>query len=737
MKVTKRNGNTENINLEKFHQMVEWGCEGITNVSPSEIELNSSIQFTDGISTKDIHKIVIKSSADLITDRTPNYQTVAARLLLMEVRKEVFGQFEPKSLIETMKRNIDLGYYENLFEYFSEDEIEFFDSKIKHDRDFDFTYAGLRTMLDSYTVKNDGIYLESPQQLNMLVSMTAFKNEPDPILRKNYIVGYYNYLSTFEISLPSPFMSGLRTHIKGYASCCLIDLGDSKESLTSANSAVITMSTIRAGIGTFGGNIRGIGAWVSNKTMKHTGVVQILQWFEKAVRAFSQPNRGGAATNYQAVWNWEIETIINLKSNKNTEENSVKKLDYGIGFPNLFFDRVAKNEEWTLFSAEETRDLFDDLGDTEIWNARYEAYENNKSIRKRKVNARQLLQDYAIQYYETGRIYPLFLTNANNGPLKSQIKMSNLCAEILLPVKPLKHLYDPEGEIALCILTNVNAGKLKNKPLLEQLIPIAQRVVRALDNIIEIQDYPLPAAENSAKNARYLGVGVSDWAHYLTKNKVRYNTKEGNDLAEEFMEVWQYCLLNASMELAKERGEATWFRERSKYADGWLPNDKKWRFLPQEMWEDLRKNIVQYGLRHLTLSAIPPAATSSDLSNSTSGIDLPRDLVITKSGKSGPVTQVVPNFAKGSGYYTLADEIDNVKYLEHISHFQKYTDQSISTNVYWSKKDLDENERFPIKKLIRCLITANKIGMKTIYYSNFLEDDKEDSIGCEGGGCSV
>lgn len=736
--VIKRNGNLEPLNLDKFHKMIEWACEGISNVSQSEIEINSSIQFADKISTKDIHKITIKSAADLISPRTPNYQVVAGRLLLMEIRKEVFGQFEPKPLIETVRKNIKLGYYEDLFNYFTDDEINYFDSKINHNKDYEFTYAGLRTMLDSYTIKDDGKYLESPQQIMMLVSMTLFKDEKDLILRNQLINEYYNDLCTFKISLPSPFMSGLRTPVKGYASCCLIDAGDSRNSLTSANAASIVMSTIRAGIGLYDGDIRGIGAWIKNKTMKHTGKVQILQWFEKAVRAFSQPNRGGAATTYSACWNWEVETTINLKSNKNTEENSVKKLDYGIGFTNLFFERVAKNESWTLFSAEETRDLFEDLSDDEIWNARYEAYEKRTDIRKKSINARQLLQDYAIQYYETGRIYPLFLSNANKGPLKTTVKMSNLCAEILLTVKPLKHLYDPEGEIALCILTNVNAGKLSLKDdLLEQLLPIAERVVRALDNVIEIQEYPLPAAENSTRNARYLGCGVSDWAHYLTKHKTRYNTQEGNDLAEEFMEKWQFSLLTASNNLAEERGECNWFRERSKYADGWLPNDGKQRFIPIEKWNELRTKIIDKGLRHLVLSAIPPAATSSDLSNSTSGIDLPRDFVNTKSGKSGPVTQVVPNFSKGSGYYTLAEEVDNIAYIRHLSHFQKYTDQSISSNVYWSKKDLDENDRFPIKKLIRCIIEANKLGMKTLYYSNFLEDNKEDSVGCEGGGCSV
>lgn len=734
MQFIKRDGTLVDKDLSKIHKMTYWMCEGINNVSQSEIEMSANLQFTNKMKTTDIHKTIYRAAADLISDRTPNYQYVAARGLLMEIRKEVWGQYEPKHISETIDRNIKLGKYENLKEYYTDDEIDYFNSKLKHDRDLLYTYAGMRTVLDSYTIKDNDIPLETPQEINMLVSMTLFKYEHDIILRKNLVVDYYNKLSTFEISLPSPFMSGLRTLVKGYSSCCLIDVGDTRDSLTAANAASIVMSTIRAGIGLFTGNIRGIGAGVAGGAIKHTGITPILKWFEAAVRAFSQPTRGGAATTYNACWNWEIEKIINLKSNKSTDEDSVKKLDYGVGFPNLFFERVYKDEDWTLFSAEETRDLFENLVDEELWNKTYIAYENNKKIRKKKISARQLLKDYAIQYFETGRIYPVFLTNANKGPIKKPIKMSNLCAEILLYVKPLKNLYDENGEIALCILTNVNAGKIKS---LDDLDDLARLIVRGLDNVIDIQDYPLPAAKNSAVNNRYLGIGVSDWAHYLTKHKVRYDSQEALDLAEEFAEKWQFALIKASNELAKERGECKNFRERSKYADGWLPNDGKWKFIPKEKWEELRDSVVKDGMRHIVLSAVPPAATSSDLSNSTSGLDLPRDFVTTKTSKSGPVKQVVPNFGKGSSYYTLAEEVDNIAYLNMVSKFVMYQDQSISTNVYWSKKDLDEDGRFPIKKLIKVLIQANKLGFKTLYYSNYIMDESEDKPGCEGGGCSV
>ena len=739
----KRSGEVVPFDLDKIHKSIAWGCHGIKNVSESEVELNAQLQFEEGGLTSDYHKSIIKSAANLISPRTPNYQYVAAKLLLMEVRKDVFGQFEPLPLIDTVHANIKRGLYEDFFLSYTADEINHFDSKIQHKKDFDFTYAGLRTVLDKFTLKdkldNDRLF-ESPQQLFMLVSMAMFKNEG--VDRSKLVVEYYHELSDFIISLPSPIMSGLRTTVKGYSSCCLIDTGDSKESLTAANSAAVIMTSIKAGIGLFGGSIRGIGAGVANNTVIHTGNVPILKWFEAGVKSFSQGARGGSATIYYPFWHWEIEKIITLKSNKSTPENSVRKLDYGVGLNKLLFDRAAANDKITLFSAEETPDLIKNLYDYDLWLETYLKYERKQGIRKNKISAREFLTNYATEYFETGRLYPLFLDNANNGPLKDVIKMSNLCAEILLPTKELQNVDDPNGEIALCILSNVNAGRIKT---LDKLERTAQLLVRGLDNLIDIQEYPLPSAENPTINARYLGIGVSDWAHALTRHKVRYDSSEALDLAEEFMEHWQYNLLKASNELAKERGEANWFRERSKYADGWLPNDGKWCFIPKKKWEALRKSIVVHGLRNNTLSAIPPAGTSSDVSNSTSGIDMPRDWMVTKKSKSGPMKQIVPNFSKGSSYYTLAFEVDNIKYLNMVARFQLYVDQSISTNTYWDEKDFNADGKMPMSKLVRMLKHAHKIGMKSLYYMNFddssfSKEDKGEGVveeSCEGGGCSV
>jgi len=740
--VIKRKGRREPLDIEKYHRMVNRTIEGLSGCSVSEIELVARPNFYDGIKTTDIHRVTTKATADLISLRSPNYQYAAARSLIIELRKEVWEQYDPKPLLETVKKNIKSGYYENLLEYYTEDEINFYGSKIKYQRDLNFTYIGLRTLIDKYIVKiKDKRLLETPQELFMLVSMTAFKKRKD---RTHRIIEFYEDLSTFKESLPSPIMSGLRTLSTSYASCCLIDGGDTTKSLISANGACSLMTTYGSGIGVFNGGVRGVGAPVKNGRIIHNGVVSILRWHESAVKWASQGSRGGSATSFHMFWNWEIDKILTLKSNKSTPENSVKKLDYGIGFNKLFFDRVKNNEDITLFSAEESRDLITNLNDYNKWEKTYIDLENKRGIRKRKFSARELLELFAKERFETGRYYPIFLDHINNGPLKDVIKMSNLCLEILLPTKPMTSLYGDDGQVALCILSNVNAGRVK----ISELPRITENLVYFLDNIIDIQEYPIPAAGNPTINARYLGIGLSDWAHYLTKQKVRYNTQEALDLAEEFAEHLQFNLLKASCKLAQEKGEAKWFRERSKYADGWLPNDGKWRFIPKEEWESLRKDIVKYGLRNLTLSAIPPAGTSSDVSNSTSGIDMPRDLIITKKSKVGNAKQIVPNFSKGSSYYTLATEVDNIAYLRMISKFQLYIDQSISTNVYWTpEKDFvldpkDNKMKFPNKKMIKTITEAYKLGVKTTYYSTFIDtidSDKEDTdeVGCSGGGCSV
>ncbi len=488
IQIQKRDGSLVPLNIEKIHQNLLLASEGINNISVSEVELQANLQFKDKMKTSDIQKILIKSAADLISERYPNYQYFAGNLLMMENRKEVFGAFEPGTLLATINKNIKLGYYEDIFLDFTIDEINFYDSKIRHQRDEDFTYAGLRTVLDKFAVqdKKSSQIFETPQIIFMLVSMMMFKKE------KELIIDFYNALSKFKISLPSPIMSGLRTAVKGYSSCCLIDAGDSKESLMAANSAVVTMTTIKAGIGIHAGGIRGLGAPVSNGTVTHTGNVPILKWFESSVKAFSQGARGGSATVYYPFWHWEIEKILTLKSNKSTDENSVRKMDYGIGLNQLVFDRAQSGENITLFSAEEVPELNNNLNNYDLWKETYIKYENKRGIRKKKVQARALLKSFATECFETGRYYPLYLDNANKGPLKAPIKMSNLClagdtiVETNLGEMTLQSIVESKEEISV-LSYNKDAGQEYKKVTARAMTNPKARVMKITDGLKSIK----------------------------------------------------------------------------------------------------------------------------------------------------------------------------------------------------------------------------------------------------------
>jgi ribonucleoside-diphosphate reductase alpha chain len=736
--VVKRDGHREPFNYNKYNQMLAFLAEGL-DVDLEKVKKTVAVHFYDGIKTTDVHDSTITGLVSLISKKELDYNKMAGRALMVNIRKEAYGQYEPIHLQEQIDRGIEKGIYEDFYKYYSKADMEYLNTFITHEKDLDFTYKSIRTFTDKYLLKDIDRIFESPQMLNMLVAMLWRK---DGTL--DDVISFYQDLRDFKVSLPTPVMSGLRTPIKGYASCCLIEPGDTKEGLTEANKILVLMAALRSGIGVSGVRIRSLGSLVA-KRIKHTGIQPIFKWFEGAVYAFSQGSRNNSATAFKAIWDLEIKKVLLLKSNKSTEENSVKGLQYGILIPRIIFTRAFANEDFTLFSAHEVPKLLENLGDIEKWEEQYIAYENDPNIRKEKISAKHLLEEYAKAYFEIGRVYPLFINRANQGPFKVPVTMSNLCMEILLPTKPIMKNNDTEAEVPLCVLANINAGWIDS---LDELPRLTKHLVRGLANMLEDQTYPHEAVRNAMENGRYIGVGVSDWMHYLAKRDVTYNTKEGLDVTEEFAEHLQYNLLKASMELAKEKGEAPWFRERSKYADGWLPNDGKWRFISHEKWEQLRSDIQEYGLYNLALSAIPPAGTSSDVSNSFQGIDVARDPLTAKKEKFGSIKRIVPDYDKYNHLYTYADDLDMFRYIDMLSKFTMYIDQSISTNVYISElNDMDEDGKYPLKNLIKILWYAHEKGLRSLYYLNLLtkktksddEDFQEETeeITCEGGACSI
>ena len=723
IKITKRDGTQELLDINKIHFVVEEACEGLAGVSASQIEINANLQFYDGITSKDIQNVLVRSANDLTTLENPNYQYAAARLLLYDVRKEAHGQYEYMPLLKLIMRNIRTGVYDKgIVDRYNKTEIKKLNTWIRRDRDLNFAYAGLRQVVDKYLVqdRSSGQIYETPQDMYMMIAATLFAEYPKN-KRMTYVKRYYDAISQFKINIPTPVMSGVRTPIRQFASCVLVDSDDTLSSIFSSDMAIGMYVARRAGIGINAGRIRGINAKIRGGEVQHTGVVPFLKKFESTVRCCTQNGvRGGSATVHFPIWHQEIEDILVLKNNKGTEDNRVRKLDYSIQLSKLFYERFINNEDITLFSPHDVPGLYDAFG-TDEFDALYVKYEKESSLGK-KIPAQELFFDLLKERAETGRIYIMNLDHCNtHSSFKDKISMSNLCQEITLPTTPIKHIDDVDGEIALCILSAINVGALTNLEELENLCDLA---VRALEEIIDYQEYPVKAAEISTRKRRSLGIGYIGLAHYLAKLGLKYQDQGAWDAVDRLSEAFQFNLLRASNKLAEERGACEAF-SRTKYADGILPIDTYKRdidkIVPHKTrfaWEALRKDILKYGLRHSTLSAQMPSESSSVVSNETNGIEPPRALLSIKKSKKGPLKQIVPGFPKLKNAYTLLwDMKSNEGYINIVAMMQKYFDQAISGNWSYNPQNYPNNE-VPLSVMANDLLTSYKYGWKTSYYQN-------------------
>ena len=726
LSVRKRNGRGRMpLDIDKIHSMVGHATENITGVSASHVEMNSGIQFFDGISTEDIQQILIKSANDLISLEHPNYQYVAARLLLFSLRKKLFHKlWEHPTLLEQIEKCIKLGVYDKgILDNYTTAEIDRLNGFIDHERDYNFTYAGLRQVMDKYLVQDrtSGAIFETPQFMYMMIAATLFANYPKE-KRITYVKKYYDAISKFKINIPTPVMAGVRTPLRQFASCVLVDSDDSLPSIFSSDMAIGRYVAQRAGIGINAGRIRGINSRIRGGEIQHTGVIPFLKKFEATVRCCTQNGvRGGSATVHFPIWHQEIEDIMVLKNNKGTEDNRVRKLDYSIQISKLFYERFIKDEEITLFSPHETPGLYEAFGMPEF-DEMYEMYERKTSISKKKIRAQELFMNLLKERAETGRIYIMNIDHCNtHSSFKDKVYMSNLCQEITLPTTPVQHIDDEDGEIALCILSAVNLGLIRDKDDLEELCDLS---VRALDEIIDYQEYPILAAKQSAQSRRSLGIGYIGLAHYLAKNHVAYGDKEALELVDETTEAFQYYLLKASNQLAIEKGQCEYF-EKTKYSDGILPIDTYKKDIDKIVkrklsydWKQLRKDIQEHGLRHSTLSAQMPSESSSVVSNATNGIEPPRDYLSVKKSKKGTLKQIVPDYYRLKNFYTLLwDMPSNEGYINVVATMQKYFDQAISGNWSYNPQNYKDGE-VPISVMANDLLTTYKLGWKTSYYQN-------------------
>ena len=733
-KVKKRDGRIESLDLEKMHLMVEEACKGLAGVSASQVEMTSGIQFYDGITTAEIQEILIRSASDLIDLEHPNYQYVAARLLLFAVRKQLYGKMkELPSLEQHIYNCVNQEVYDSeIFNKYSKEDIVKADSYIDHDRDYLFTYAGLRQVVDKYLVqdRSNGGVSETPQFMYMMIALTIFA-EYSKETRMSYVKRYYDAISKHKINIPTPIMAGVRTPLRQFASCVLVDVDDTLDSIFSSDMAIGRYVAQRAGIGINAGRIRGINSKIRGGEVQHTGVVPFLKKFEATVRCCTQNGiRGGSATVHFPIWHQEIEDILVLKNNKGTEDNRVRKLDYSIQISKLFYERFIQDGEITLFSPHDVPGLYDSFG-LPSFDDLYVSYEKDPSVPKKTIKAQELILNLLKERAETGRVYLMNIDHCNShSSFKDKVNMSNLCQEITLPTDPIQHIDDEYGEIALCILSAINVGKVKSDEELEDLCDLS---VRGLDELIDYQKYPVKAAEIATKARRSLGIGFIGLAHYLAKLGFNYDSQEAWDAVHGLSESFQYYLLKASNQLAKEKGYCEYFG-RTKYADGILPIDTYKKDVDeissiqlQHDWESLRASILEYGLRHSTLSAQMPSESSSVVSNATNGIEPPRGFLSVKKSKKGPLKQIVPQYHTLKNAYTLLwDMSSNRGYINIVAVMQKFFDQAISGNWSYNPENYPDNE-VPVSVMANDFLTTYKYGWKTSYYQNTY-DIKTDEV---------
>ena len=753
IKVTKRDGRLEDINLDKIHRVVTWAAEGLQNVSVSQVELKSHIQFYNGIRTDDIHETIIKAAADLISQDTPDYQYLAARLAIFHLRKIAYGEFEPPHLYDHVKKLTEAGKYDrHVIADYSREEFDELNAYIDHSRDMTFSYAAVKQLEGKYLVQNRvtrQIY-ETPQFLYILVAMCLFSKYPKET-RLDYVKRFYDAVSTFKVSLPTPIMSGVRTPTRQFSSCVLIECDDSLDSINATTSAIVKYVSQRAGIGINAGRIRGLGSEIRGGEAQHTGCIPFFKMFQAAVKSCSQGGvRGGAATLFYPLWHIEAESLLVLKNNRGVEDNRIRQLDYGVQINRLLYTRLIKGGNITLFSPNEVPGLYDAFfADQDEFERLYTQYEQDPNIRKRTLPATELFSTLMQERAGTGRIYIQNVDPCNThspfDPRVAPVHQSNLCMEIALPTKPLDNINDPNGEIALCTLSAFNLGALNN---LDELKELADLTVRALDALLDYQDYPVAAARTATMNRRTLGIGVINYAYYLAKNGVRYSDDSALGLTHRTFEAMQYYLLKASVNLAKEYGACPLFNQ-TVYSQGKLPIDTYKKDLDTVCseplhydWESLRADIVKYGLRNSTLTALMPSETSSQIANATNGIEPPRGLVSVKASKDGILKQVVPEFETlKDAYETLWQLPGNEGYLKLVGVMQKFVDQSISANTAYDPNKF-EGSKVSMKQMLKDLLTAYKYGVKTLYYHNTRDgaDDTQADIqddGCAGGACKI
>lgn len=744
MHVTKRDGSTQPFDREKVERVLFWAVGELKGVSVAAISKIAEASVYDGITTAELHSVITQAAAQLIGVEEgfhPNYALVAGRLEMFRARKEAYRQYDYPHLAQHTQKLIEDGIYDKeLLEPYTVDQLEELNAYVRPERDMQFHYAGAMQMTTKYLIKNrvTGRIYDAPQHAAMLIGMAVLPTRYQGEELVQQVKDFYDVVTTFEGSLPTPIWGGVRTPLRQFSSCVVVEAGDSLAEINAASDVASLYGAARAGLGINPGMIRAEGSAVRGGLAYHTGIVPFIKKIEASVKACSQGGiRGASATLFYPLWHLEFESLVVLKNNKGLELNRARRMDHCFQLNGYLWERLQRGENITLFSPHEVPGMYDAFfADTELWIRLYEDAERDPRYRKKVMTAAEVFTALLMERFETSRIYLMHVDHCNTHssfvPEIAPIRQSNLCVEVCLPTKPLQTVDDAMGEVSLCTLAGVNMGKVLTNG---QLRRVTRVLVNFLDALLDYQDYVVPAARNATMKYRPLGVGITNYANWLAKHEARYSDGSGNNLTHAYMEAFQYYLIEASVDLAKRFGAAPGFHA-TKYARGLMPIDHYKQAVdelhdePLHMdWDGLRAEVMRHGMRNCTLSALMPCESSSQVSNSTNGIEPPRELVSVKGNADMTITQVVPDYDELKGVYeTLWEMPDNEGYLALVGIMQKFVDQSISTNTSYYP-DRFPDGKVPLQVIVRELLLAYRWGVKTLYYNNVNDGQGVDELG--------
>lgn len=737
IQVIKRNGEKEPLDIAKIQKQIAYACDGITGVSPSMVEIAAQIQFYNNMTTADIDKLLLHAMVNLINEEenpeinNVNYQYVAGRQRLAMLRKEVYNSYTVPSLYEIVKRNVENKMYTpELLDWYTEEEWDLIDGFIDHSKDEKLPFAAIEQFITKYLVQNRAIkkVFETPQIRYAIAAAVIYHNESEK--RLNYIKDFYKLASDGAFTLATPVLAGLGTNTKQFSSCVVLRTDDNLDSIFSTGEMVAKYSSKRAGIGLEIGRMRGLEAPIRNGEVSHTGIVPFIKKWFADMRSCSQGSiRNSSMTINCPIWHIQFDDFIVLKNNQGTEETRVRYADYCVALSGFFWRRFKNEENITFFDPNEVPDLYEAFyKDTQLFEELYLKYEKKRGLRTKVVPAVTVFKDWLLkERTDTGRIYLMFVDNIiNQTPFdvkEDPVYQTNLCAEILIPSKPFNRLDDESGEIGLCTLSSINWGYFK-KP--EDMKKACNIIIHVLNNILDYQDFLSIQSANHNKRFKPLGVGITNLAYWHAKRGFEYGENDSLAEVKRWMEYQNYFLLDATVRMAEERGPCE-KSNTSTYQKGifqWekraIDVDELTDFTPNPdiNWEELRERMIKFGVHNMVQIAIAPVESSSVVINSTNGMELPMALISTKESKTGgSLVQVVPEYQKlGRNYQLLWEQKDCINYIKTAAVLNVYTDQSISTNTFYSPKHF-EKFIIPATLIASNLMDGFRWGIKTYYYS--------------------